>query len=57
MMPLPVLYGIHGRFNRVVYSTTIHGYEGAGRGFSVRFLKYLKSRRGLRSLSTRWRSL
>ncbi|MFP3297412.1 MAG: hypothetical protein RXN78_07485 [Vulcanisaeta sp.] len=35
----------------------MHGYEGAGRGFSVRFLKYLKSRRGLRSLSTRWRSL
>jgi Predicted P-loop ATPase fused to an acetyltransferase len=50
MMPLPVLYGIHGRFNRVVYSTTIHGYEGAGRGFSVRFLKYLKSRRGVKVL-------
>ncbi|WP_461864355.1 tRNA(Met) cytidine acetyltransferase TmcA domain-containing protein, partial [Thermococcus sp.] len=24
---------------RVVYSSTIHGYEGAGRGFSVKFLK------------------
>ncbi|MGC9226630.1 tRNA(Met) cytidine acetyltransferase TmcA [Caldivirga sp.] len=50
MMPLPVLYGIHNRFNRVIYSTTIHGYEGAGRGFSVRFLKYLKSRRSIRVL-------
>lgn len=50
MMPLPVLYGIHSRFNRVVYATTIHGYEGAGRGFSVRFLKYLRSKRGVKVL-------
>jgi len=41
MIPLPVLYGIHERFSRVVYASTIHGYEGAGRGFSLRFLKYL----------------
>ncbi|ABW01474.1 tRNA(Met) cytidine acetyltransferase TmcA [Caldivirga maquilingensis] len=50
MMPLPILYGIHNRFTRVIYSTTIHGYEGAGRGFSVRFLKYLRGRRGIRVL-------
>lgn len=42
MIPLPVLYGIHERFNRVIYASTIHGYEGAGRGFSLRFLKYLR---------------
>ncbi len=42
MVPLPVLYGIHARFDRVVYASTIHGYEGAGRGFSLRFLKYLR---------------
>lgn len=41
MIPLPVLYGIHERFSRVIYASTIHGYEGAGRGFSLRFLKYL----------------
>ncbi len=41
MIPLPVLYGIHERFGRVIYASTIHGYEGAGRGFSLRFLKYL----------------
>lgn len=42
MIPLPVLYGIHERFGRVIYASTIHGYEGAGRGFSLRFLKYLR---------------
>ncbi|MCW3131517.1 MAG: tRNA(Met) cytidine acetyltransferase TmcA [Candidatus Methanospirare jalkutatii] len=26
-----------------IFSSTIHGYEGAGRGFSVRFLKYLEA--------------
>jgi tRNA(Met) cytidine acetyltransferase len=41
-IPLPILYATHSKFDRVVFSTTIHGYEGAGRGFSIRFLKYLR---------------
>ncbi|BDR91988.1 tRNA(Met) cytidine acetyltransferase TmcA [Vulcanisaeta souniana] len=48
MIPLPVLYGIHGRFSRVIYASTIHGYEGAGRGFSLRFLKFLREDRDTR---------
>ncbi len=44
-IPLPILYAIHERFNRIVFSTTVHGYEGAGRGFSVRFLRYLRESR------------
>ncbi|AAL63441.1 conserved hypothetical protein [Pyrobaculum aerophilum str. IM2] len=44
-VPLPVLYAVHKKFNRLVFATTIHGYEGAGRGFSIRFLKYLKEAR------------
>ena len=41
-LPVPMLYAIWRAFRRLVFSSTIHGYEGAGRGFSVRFLKALK---------------
>lgn len=37
-----MLYKIWEKHDRLVFSTTIHGYEGAGRGFSVRFLKRIK---------------
>jgi len=42
-LQVPMLYAIHRRFSKAVFSSTIHGYEGAGRGFSVRFLGLLKS--------------
>ncbi|ASA77782.1 tRNA(Met) cytidine acetyltransferase TmcA [Thermococcus sp. 5-4] len=35
---------------RVVYSSTIHGYEGAGRGFSVKFLKKAREKRSFKEL-------
>jgi tRNA(Met) cytidine acetyltransferase len=41
-LPVPLLHTIWKNFNRTIYATTIHGYEGAGRGFSVRFLKKLR---------------
>jgi len=42
-MHVPLLHRIWRHHNRMIFATTIHGYEGAGRGFSVRFLPVLKN--------------
>ena len=39
---VPMLHRIWRAHRRLVFSATIHGYEGAGRGFNVRFLSALK---------------
>ncbi len=39
---VPLLHKIWRAHRRLVFSATIHGYEGAGRGFNVRFLSALK---------------
>lgn len=41
---VPQLYRIIDSHNKVIFTATIHGYEGAGRGFSIRFLGELRSR-------------
>ena len=41
---VPTLFRFLKNFKRCVFSTTIHGYEGAGRGFNVKFMKGLKER-------------
>jgi len=40
-----LLYQYLDKYKKIVFSSTIHGYEGAGRSFSVRFMKYLKERK------------
>ncbi len=41
-IPIPLLFRLLRKAKRIIYSSTIHGYEGAGRGFSIRFLGGLK---------------
>jgi len=46
---VPILHKYLNK-ERVVYSSTIHGYEGAGRGFSVKFLKKAREKRSFKEL-------
>ena len=49
-IPTPMLTVLAKHYSRLVFATTIHGYEGTGRGFSLRFLKTLAM------ISPNWRS-
>jgi len=42
-LPVDILWRIWESTDRSIFTTTIHGYEGAGRGFTVRFLRRIKS--------------
>ena len=57
----PLLERMLKRYSRIVYASTIHGYEGTGRGFAVRFRDTLKKRtpkwQGLTMVEpVRWRA-
>ena len=50
-IPAPILQSLLQTFNRLVFSSTIHGYEGTGRGFAVKF------RQQLDSIMPQWRGV
>ncbi|WP_166424966.1 GNAT family N-acetyltransferase [Paraglaciecola sp. 20A4] len=51
-IPASILKALLNKFPRVVMSSTVHGYEGAGRGFELRFKPYLeKNKKGWKAFT------
>lgn len=40
-IPVPLLTSFLHKYTQCIFATTVHGYEGTGRGFALRFFKVL----------------
>jgi tRNA(Met) cytidine acetyltransferase len=45
MIPLPLLMTLNEKTEHCLFSTTDYGYEGAGKGFGIRFCRHLASQK------------
>lgn len=53
-IPLPLLEKLLRHYSRIAFATTVHGYEGTGRGFALRFGRLIDSHsRGHRDIHLR----
>ncbi|MEE9327647.1 MAG: GNAT family N-acetyltransferase [Cocleimonas sp.] len=50
-IPVALLISFAKRYSRIVFASTQHGYEGSGRGFTIRFQKALEE------LAPEWKSI
>ncbi len=55
-IPTYILFSILRSSKLAIFSTTVHGYEGAGRSFSLRFLERLRKMRGLDLMEIRMKT-
>ncbi|MEJ2763624.1 GNAT family N-acetyltransferase [Photobacterium sp. MCCC 1A19761] len=50
-IPAPLLQSFLNRFRRIAFASTVHGYEGTGRGFAIKF------RQQLDTVAPQWRAM
>jgi len=51
MIPVPLLMTLNQKAEHCLFSTTDYGYEGAGKGFGIRFCRYLKDQQTTKTWS------